>query len=54
MGGAEPGAELGEEDVGAYSQQQSFLFNETITASIKKKKKNAQVKGVWKCASMSG
>lgn len=35
MGGTEPGAELGEEDVGADCQQQGLLFNETITASIK-------------------
>lgn len=35
MGGTEPGAELGEEDVGADCQQQGLLFNETVTASIK-------------------
>lgn len=35
MGGAEPSAELGEENVGANSQQQRLLLNETITASIK-------------------
>lgn len=35
MGGTEPGAELGKEDVGANSQQQSLLLNETIAASIK-------------------
>lgn len=35
MGGTEPGAELGEEDVGADCQQQSLLLNETITAPIK-------------------
>lgn len=51
MGGAEPGAELGEEDVRSYSQQQSFLFNETIAASIRK---NRVKKGGWKCASVSG
>ena len=35
MGGAEPGAELGKEDVGADSQQQGLFFNETIATSIK-------------------
>lgn len=35
MGGAEPGAELGEEDVGANSQQQRLLLNEAVAASIK-------------------
>ena len=49
MGGAEPGAELGEEDVGANSQQQGLLLNEAITASIK----NTATKR-WKCASVSG
>lgn len=35
MGGTKPGAELREEDIGANSQQQSLLFNETIPTSIK-------------------
>lgn len=35
MGGAEPSAELGEEDVGADSQQQGLLLNEAVAASIK-------------------
>ncbi len=35
MGGAEPGAELGEENVGANSQQQGFLLNEAVATSIK-------------------
>ena len=50
MRGAEPGAELREEDVGADSQQQGLLLNEAIAASIK----NTGEKKRWKCASMSG
>lgn len=49
MWGAEPGAELGEEDVGANSQEQGLLLNEAIAASIK----NTVTKR-WKCASVSG
>lgn len=49
MRGTEPGAELGEEDVGANSQQQGLLLNEAIAASIKN-----TVRKRWKCASMSG
>ena len=31
VGGAEPGAELGEEHVGAHGQQQRLLLDETFT-----------------------
>lgn len=43
MGRTEPGAELGEEDVGADRQQQGLLFNETITTSIKGKNSSITV-----------
>lgn len=49
MGSTEPGAKLGEEDVGANSQEQGFLLNEAITTSIKKNGHKED-----KCASMSG
>lgn len=48
MGSTEPGAKLGEEDVGANSQQQGLLLNEAIAASIKNSQKEV------KCVSMSG
>lgn len=48
MGSTEPGAKLGEEDVGANSQQQGLLLNEAIAASIKNSQKEV------KYVSMSG
>lgn len=43
MGSAEPGTELGKEDVGANSQQQGLLLNEAITASILKQSKRGEM-----------
>lgn len=48
MGSTEPGAKLGEEDVGANSQQQGLLLNEAIATSIKNSQKEV------KYVSMSG
>lgn len=48
MGRAEPGAELGKEDVGADSQQQRLLLNEAVATSVKNSQKE------MKCVSMSG
>lgn len=39
MGGTEPGTELGEEDIGAHSQQQGLLLDEPIPTSAKHKVK---------------
>lgn len=36
MGGAKPGAQLGEENVGSNSQQQRLLLDEAVAASMKK------------------